>query len=123
MDERLNHLRKVLTETVNEPAHIALADQVRAGAEETAMHSLYLQLLSFQLEEKGDQDEIFKHMLASAAHYRSKPPEVLAAALIYLSNMVSQVLVDQWGSIEKVFESLADPDLPLFVEVRHEEAA
>ena len=123
MDEKLDQLRKVLTETANQPAHLAFADQVRAGAEETAMHSLYLQLMAFQLEKEGDQDEIFKHMLASAAHYRSKPPEVLAAALIYLSNMVGQVLIDQWSSIEKVFESLENPDLPLFVEVHHKEAA
>ena len=123
MDEKLDQIRKALTEVANQPVHIAAADQVRAEGEETAMHSIYLQLMALQLEKNGDQDEIFKHMLTSAAHYRGKPPEILAAALVCLSNMVSEVLVGQWGSIEKVFESLEDPDLPLFVEVHHKEAA
>jgi hypothetical protein len=48
---------------------------------------------------------------------------MLAAAMVYLSNMVGQVLIDQWGSIGKVFESMEDPDLPLFVEVHHQEQA
>jgi hypothetical protein len=123
VDERLDQLRKVLTEAANQPQHIALADQLRAGAAEVAMHSLYLQLVAFQLAEEGDEEKIFKHMLMSAAHFKSKPPEMLAAAMVYLSSMIGQVLIDQWGSIEKVFESMEDPDLPLFVEVRHEGAS
>jgi hypothetical protein len=123
VDEKLNQLRKVLTEATSQPAHVAAADQIRAAAMEVAMHSLYLQLVALQLAEEGDQEKIFKHMLMTAAHYKSKPPDLLAAAMVFLSTMVSEVLVGQWGSIEKVFESMEDPDLPLFVEVRHEGAA
>lgn len=123
MDEKLDQIRKILTQAANTPTHIAAADQLRAGAEEVAMTSLWMQLVAFHLVEKGDEEEVFKHQMATVAHYRSNPPQVLAAAMVYLSNMIGQVLIEQWGSIENVLESLNDPDLPLFVEVHHQEKA
>lgn len=115
MDIDFNLIREAMKRASSDPSMVAKSDQLEAGGKQVSIAVLGLALEIMLAEGQGRMDDATKASLHMAALVATAEKEGIAgAALGMLAIVIGNTLVDQWGSIEKVYENLDDPTTPLF---------